>query len=394
MQKLTIAMLASCLTVFAAGCIDGSNHQVTPGSITEKMIAAPALEGNLLGDPTEQRVSVYLPPGYDSKPDKRYPVLYLLHGFTGTNRTWMIDPENPDLGQAADPRDGGYQHAGFLERERLDAIIAAGTVPDLIVVAPNGRNTFKHSFYVNSPVTGNWEDYVVEDVVSHIDANYRTIPTAASRGIAGHSGGANGALFLAMRHSDVFGSVYAMAPCCSGYSFSLPPFEDRNTGRPTQFWKDVYTRIHALSATDQLPDTFTDRREDFYVNAELAASAAYFPNPDRAPFYSDFLFEMHEGNLALNEKALEQRLARSVYHLVDQHEADLRSLRGILIDYGEHEMEDLVVGNSQFAKVLARRGIPFEFEVYAGGNHGNMVATRLESRGLRFFADTLKFSAD
>jgi S-formylglutathione hydrolase FrmB len=305
----------------------------------------------------------------------------------------LIDPENENNEPAVDSRDGGYQRAGFLKRERLDALIAAGNAPELIIVAPNGRNAYKHSFYVNSPVTGNWEDYVVEDLVAYVDRNYRTLPTAGSRGIGGHSGGANGALFIAMRHPEVFGSVYAMAPCCSGQNFSLPLLEDPDTGQPTPFWQDVYTRVHALSSTAELPNTFTDKQEDFYVNAELAASAAFAPNPGLAPLYGDYLFDMSNGALVLNESALERRLELSVYRLIGDHESDLRSLRGILIDYGEHEMQDLVSGNSELAKVLARRGIPFQFEVYADGDHGNMVAERLESRGLKFFADTLEFSA-
>ena len=393
MGKPADAILVLCLTLLAAGCAQ-QNSTTAAGSISEKVIPARALQGNLLGDPTEQRLSIYLPPGYNASPDKQFPVLYLLHGFTGTNRTWMIDPDSVATEPAADPRDGGYQYAGFLKRERLDALIAAGTIPELIIVAPNGRNAHKHSFYVNSTVTGRWEDYVIEDVVGYIDANYRTLPTASSRGIAGHSGGANGALFIAMRHSDVFGSVYAMAPCCSGQTFSLPLLIDPDTGHPTPFWHKVYTRIHSLSTTGDLPNTFTDRLEDFYVSAELAASAAYSPNPDRAPFYGDYLFEMHDGALVLSTSALERRLALSVYRLVDQHESDLRSLRGILIDYGEHEMEALVSGNSELAEVLARRGIPFVFEVYAGGDHGNRVTERLETRGFRFFADSLEFSAE
>ncbi len=384
--------------IFVALCLSGCTREAAPsaasGSIVEIVVSAPSLEGNLLGDPAEQRLSVYLPPGYDDSPDRRYPVLYLLHGFTGTNRTWMIATDSAAAGPAADPRDGGYQYAGFLSQERLDAILTSGGVPELIIVAPNGRNAFKHSFYVNSPVTGNWEDYVVNDVVSFIDANYRTLPTPASRGIAGHSGGANGALFLAMRHADVFGSVYAMAPCCSGRTFSLPPLEDPDSGEPTPFWRDVYTRVNALSSTDELPNTFTDRLEDFYVNEELAASAAFLPNEDRPPLYSDYLFEMSDGRLTLNDDALERRLALSVYRLIDQHESDLRSLNGILIDYGEHEMVDLVGGNAEFAEVLARRGIPFVLEVYEGGDHGNMVADRLESRGLSFFAESLQFESD
>jgi S-formylglutathione hydrolase FrmB len=393
MRKLADTILALCLTLLFAGCAEEPVSHTTSGSITEIVIPAPSLQDNLLGDSAKQRLSIYLPPGYDESPDKRYSVLYLLHGFTGTNRTWMIDPESPNNEPAVDPRDGGYQQAGFLKRERLDSLIAAGVVPELIIVAPNGRNAYKHSFYVNSPVTGRWEDYIVEDVVGFVDANYRTLQTASSRGIAGHSGGANGALFIAMRHPDVFGSVYAMAPCCSGQNFSLPLLEDPDTGQPTPFWQDVYTRVHALSSTAQLPNTFTDRREDFYVNAELAASAAFAPNPDLAPLYGDYLFEMRDGALVLNESALERRLALSVYRLIGDHESDLRSLRGILIDYGEHEMQDLVSGNSELANVLARRGIPFLFEVYADGDHGNMVAQRLESRGLKFFADTLEFSA-
>ncbi len=394
MGKRAATLLALCLIILSVGCTEEPDSHFSPGSITEIVIPAPALQGNLLGDPAEQRLSIYLPPGYDASPQKRYPVLYLLHGFTGTNRTWMIDPDSTHNEPTVDPRDGGYQQAGFLKRERLDSLIAAGIVPELIVVAPNGRNAYKHSFYVNSPVTGRWEDYVVEDVVGYVDANYRTLPMASSRGIAGHSGGANGALFIAMRHSDVFGSVYAMSPCCSGQTFSLPPLQDSDSGLPTPFWQAVYSRVHSLATTDQLMNTFTDRREDFYVSEELAASAAYTPNPERAPLYSDYLFEMRDGALVLNDSALERRLALSVFRLIDQHESDLRSLRGILIDYGENEMHDLVLGNSEFAEVLTKRGIPFALEVYAGGDHGNMIAERLESHGLGFFADSLQFSKE
>ena len=394
MRKLLDAFVVSCSILFLAGCADESELATTPGSVVEIVIPAPSLAGNLLGDPAQQRLSVYLPPGYDSSTDKRYPVLYLLHGFTGTNRTWMIDPDSPANEPVADSRDGNYQHAGMIERKRLDSIIAAGVVPELIIVAPNGRNAYKHSFYVNSPVTGNWEDYIVEDVVNYVDANYRTLLSASSRGIVGHSGGGNGALFLAMRHADVFGSVYAMAPCCLGPMYSLPPLENPDIGEPTPFWQEVYSRISALSTVDQLQNTFTDRPEDFWVNAEFAAGAAYAPNPDRAPLYADYLYEMRDGNFVRNESAIQRRLALSAFHLIDQHEADLRSLRGILIDYGEYEMASLVSGNAEFARALARRGVPFVLEVYAGGDHGNMIAERFETRGLEFFADVLQFAAE
>lgn len=394
-ERASLPILAAI--VFCAvlsGCASQSRVATSAGSITEIVIPAPALEGNLLGDPTEQRLSIYLPPGYSEAAEKRFPVLYLLHGFTGTNRTWLIDPTNPDNPPAAHPRDGGYQRAGFLKQTELDAIFRSGAVPEMIIVAPNGRNAYKHSFYVNSPVTGNWEDYVVEDVVGYVDANYRTIPTAPGRGIAGHSGGGNGALYLAMRHSDVFGSVYAMAACCSGELFSLPPLENAETGQPTAFWQEVYERVHSLSTPEQSANTFTERNQDFYVVEELAASAAYTPNPGRAPLYADYLFEMRDGQLALDRSVLSQRLAQSVFRLIDQHVDDLKSLRGIFIEYGEYEMDALARGNLEFAKTLGQRGIPFKLEVYADGDHGNLVADRLKSQGLQFFGTTLQFAQE
>ena len=68
------------------------------------------------------------------------------------------------------------------------------------------------SFYTNSPATGNWENFVVKDVVTYIDSRYRTILRPKARGIAGHSMGGYGALSLAMRYPDLFGCAYAMSP--------------------------------------------------------------------------------------------------------------------------------------------------------------------------------------
>ena len=57
----------------------------------------------------------------------------------------------------------------------------------MIVVAPNGKNADRGSFYTNSAVNGNWEDYIYRDLVGYVDANYRTLARPSSRGIAGHS---------------------------------------------------------------------------------------------------------------------------------------------------------------------------------------------------------------
>ena len=181
--------------------------QQSSSRFVEVIIPAPSLEGNLLGEPTKQPISIYLPPSYDTSPDKRYPVIYLLHGFTGSNRTWMVDSElnigEPPPGST----DIGY---GYNIMPILDTLIAEGKIREMIVVAPSTMNAYKHAYFVNSSAAGNWEDYLLQDVLSYVDGNYRTLAQASSRGITGHSGGGSSAVYVGMRHPDVFSTVYSL----------------------------------------------------------------------------------------------------------------------------------------------------------------------------------------
>jgi putative tributyrin esterase len=124
-----------------------------------------------------------LPADYASS-TKRFPVLYFLHGLFGNDHRW-IDR-------------GG--------KEIFDRLTADGTIGPFIVVLPNGGETF----YINSEDgKDRYEDFFVQELVPFIDQHYRTIATKDARGISGLSMGGYGALHLAMRHSDLFGSVAA-----------------------------------------------------------------------------------------------------------------------------------------------------------------------------------------
>jgi enterochelin esterase-like enzyme len=169
---------------------------VTTSKLLELKILSPSLKGNLLGDPAEQPVYVYLPPEYEGS-TKRYPTLYLLHGFTSNSSVWI---------------NGQYQ--GMKLQTLMDDSIKSGKVREMIVVAANGSNAYKGSFYTNSAVTGNWEDFIIRDLVNYVDTKYRTIAQAESRGIAGHSMGGYGSIMLGMKHPEIFGAVYALSPCC------------------------------------------------------------------------------------------------------------------------------------------------------------------------------------
>src|SRR6266567_6227321 len=121
-----------------------------------------SLEGNLEGDSADPDVAVYLPPTYATDKSKRYPVVYLLHGYGGRDDTF-----NGRLATLPDSSDNQ---------------IKAGVVKEMIVVMPNSYTLHKGSMYSSSITTGDWEGYVAVDLVAYMDSHYRTIATRLSRG--------------------------------------------------------------------------------------------------------------------------------------------------------------------------------------------------------------------
>ena len=159
-------ILGSCSNVLAAA----------PGSIQ-----CDSVPSKILDRPVGYCID--LPADYASS-TSRYPVLYFLHGLFGNDHRW-IDR-------------GG--------KEIFDRLTANGTIGQFIVVLPDGGETF----YINSEDgKDRYEDFFIQELVPFIDHHYRTIATRDARGISGLSMGGYGALHLAMRHSNLFGSVAA-----------------------------------------------------------------------------------------------------------------------------------------------------------------------------------------
>ena len=178
------------------------------GEMIDLTIHAVSLEGNLVEESPDLSVGVFLPPGYDKQSNKRYPVVYWLHGFSGWKNT---------TGKA------GWDQDAVIAISKL---IKSGAVKPMIIVMPDGTNRFGGSFYTNSFTTGNWEDFIAYELPDYIDENYRTIPAPESRGIAGHSMGGYGAIKIAMKHPDIFSAVYGTCSCCLTMS---PSDFDENT---------------------------------------------------------------------------------------------------------------------------------------------------------------------
>ncbi len=358
LRLIALMLLQLCL---AASLTAQGSLSATTSSLASVQIPAPALEGNLLGDPTTQQVYVYLPPAYGTQIAKRYHTLYLLHGYGGGPDAWLK---------------GGYQ--GLNVQTEMDSLIAKGTAAEMIVVVPNGNNAYLGSFYSNSAVTGNWEDYIYRDVVNYIDRNYRTLARSSSRGIAGHSMGGYGAFMLAMRHPEVFGAVYALSPCC----FAL---EGDLSGDSTTWPKAAKATSRDIFGKE--PESF----DDFFSVVAIAISAAFSPNKTKAPLYVDLPFIEAQGMFKRNEPAFANYRAKMPLYLIEQHRLDLLKLRGIFLDVGEfEEFTHIRRATPMVSAELSKREIPHAFEIYKDGDHGNKIRERFNTKLIPFFTAVLE----
>ncbi|MCZ9338707.1 esterase family protein, partial [Streptomyces sp. TRM76130] len=147
---------------------------------------------------------MYLPPGYKSDPHRRYPVLYMLHGFTNTDLSYFGD--------------GAGTHIPTI----ADRAIAGGTARDMIIVTPNAMTVYGGSNYSSGATTGDWESFVSRDLVSYVDRHFRTIDRPEARGLAGHSMGGYGAMRIGMKHPEVFSALYILSSCCISPTSNIP----------------------------------------------------------------------------------------------------------------------------------------------------------------------------
>lgn len=333
---------------------------VVPAGDTSRIlrlrIPSAALAGNLLGDSATRNVIVYVPPDYATSGAKRYRTLYLLHGF-GAKR----DGQNSWV--------RGYR--GFHLGHTMDSLYAAGTVRDLIVIAPDGANFWGGSFYRDSPVAGGWETFITRELVSAIDASFRTIANRNSRGLAGHSMGGYGTLSLIAKHTDLYGAAYAMSPCCVA-----PAAEP---GALADVWRFIATAPSRQAVADA----------GFYQQVFASLATAYAPNPSNAPLYFDPPFVLKNGALVPDARVIDRWQAASPLRLLDSLSGSLRTLRGFAFDAGRADgFRDIPVMVPRLDTLLTRKGVAHHAELY-DGDHSNRIGVRMATIVLPFFEKVL-----
>jgi S-formylglutathione hydrolase FrmB len=306
-------------------------HQ--PGSIITGEITSPALAGNLLGDPDTRNYMVYLPPSYYSS-DKRYPVVYFLHGNTEDETTHATP-----FGVA------------------LDEMIANGDAPEMIVVFPNTKTAFIGLGLYDSPTTGDYPTYLSHDLVNHIDANFRTIPHRDSRGIASCGDGTTNVLNLAFTHPDIFSVPVAMT--------GIYIYENHKLlweSSPEAF-KGVPTDSAEIEA-EMVKDPWAYWPVLFLMN--LAAGAA--PNPDNPPFYLDMPLAMVDGQAQIVPEVAAKINAMDPAHFLQAYLDQPLKFRGMLIYQKTRNSEMPVESARAFDELLTQAGVEHEYIEASGGD--------------------------
>lgn len=248
-----------------------------------------------------------------------------------------------------------------------------------------GNNQLGGSFYVNSPATGDWEDFVVQEIVGYVDSHYRTIAQSGSRGISGHSMGGFGSLNIAMRHPDVFGAVYSLSPGL---------FDEDGLANSQMFlhessisaFLDASQAILAEPEDQQLKSVLA-MRDNFTV----AYGLAFAPNLNNPPFYFDYPYSESNGKLARDESIWKQWDSGfgGISEEVAQYKDNLLRLKGITVDYGTNdEFAWIPQGCIYFDQQLTAAGIPHEMAVH-NGNHQSQLGERVLEHTLPFFSKLL-----
>jgi len=348
------------LAVLLVGCA-----RPDPPRVERLAVPAPSLAGSVIPNASTQPALVLLPPSYHQG-SRSYPVVYYLPGFA-TDATEYLD--------------GSFD--GFHLDRTLDAAVENGTSRELIVVIVNGRNALGGCFYVNSPVTGRFEDYVVEDVIGYVEERYRIRREPACRGVAGDSMGGFGALHLAMRHPDVFGAAFAESPGLfdeeglEDEGMLTPPYAagwriqtDRMRTWPEQ---EAPARLAGLSHQLLSSSSYFSYRMGF----DLAYGAAFSPAPDAGPpFVSWDPERLRSGFGRLAEK-------------VARHREALAGLRGLQIDIGRRDrLAWIPRGARRLSQLLGQAGIEHRLTEHDGG-HEDRLGSRLETEMLPFFSRVL-----
>jgi S-formylglutathione hydrolase FrmB len=315
------------------------------GRIDEHVFTSELLRGNPLGDPPERPLLVYVPPGYDAEhhpePDRRYPAVYVIQGYTGQVMMWR----NRTAFRQPFP-------------ETADAVFASGEAPPAIVVYVDAWTAYGGSQFVDSPGTGRYHSYLCDEVVPWVDAHYRTIADRSKRAITGKSSGGFGAMITPMLRPDLFGALATHAGDTLYELCYVPEFANvvrhlrKYDGDVFRWWDDFRSRV-----------AFT-KPEDMPLIATLGVAACFSASADGTP---ELPFDPRTG--VIRPGAWQRWLDWDPVRMVPRYADALRSLHSIWIDAGDADDFNLDIGAAAFRAALGDAGVSddvIRYEIFPG----------------------------
>jgi S-formylglutathione hydrolase FrmB len=299
------------------------------GRFDEVVFESELLKSNPLGDPAQRPLWIYLPPGYDAEPTKRYPTIYMIQGFTGQLDMW-------------------HNRVPFRKNfpELADELFAQREAPPCILVWVDCWTSLGGSQFVDSPATGRYHSYLCDEVVPWVDAHYRTLAQREHRGIAGKSSGGYGAMITPMLRPDLWGGLATHAGDALFETCYLPEFREA-----VRFLREYYEGSYEKFWQNFRSRTALTRHGDEVLTNDWAMAACYSADEDGTVHLP---FDTATGELLPDVWA--RWLAWDPVRMVPSHAEGLRSMRAIYIDAGKHDQYYLDLGAEAFKRALEKVG--------------------------------------
>ena len=316
---------------------------IIKGSVAVFSVFGGSLEGNPLGDPSTRATPVYLPPGYAEDSVIRYPVVYFLHGFSGSGLAWLnASPFTRNVPQ------------------RLDALIASGAIPPCIGVFIDGWTALGGSQWMNSEGIGQYRNYVARDLVSWVDRTFRTVAKGSARALVGKSSGGYGALLISRFHPELFAHV-GVHSGDAGFEYcylhelpqALGPLNKAGGIEP--WFREFKERAIATKM----------RSDDHPVINMLAMSAAYSPKKGE-PLGIELPVDLVSGRLKI--EVWNRWLVHDPVRFVPKHLEVYRKLKSLFLDCGTRDEFNLRWGTRIIADELKQAGVDLLHEEFDDGH--------------------------
>lgn len=315
------------------------DNSIPKGTLHRISIESEALKSNMLGDPAEREVDIYVPHGHDGH---GLPLLVDLVGYTGSglsHTNWKNFSENMP--------------------QRLDRLIASGELPPVVCVFPDCFTRLGGNQYINSAAMGMWEDFLIDEMLPAVEAQFGC-GGDGRRGVFGKSSGGYGAMVHAMLHAD----TWSAAACLSGdMAFEIA------------YLPDMPIALRALAKAEGSIEKFLTGFEagpkfagkDIHVLMILAMAATYDPDPDafcgiRLPVTGD--------TCEIVPERWDEWLKWDPLVLADQHAQDLKRLKGLWLECGTIDQYNLLYGARRLHRKLEGFGVPHIYEEFEDDHSG------------------------